>query len=182
MKLAVLGDFHIPGRAEKIPEEFIEILKNKEFDKILCTGDLTDISVYDELCKFGDVECVLGNMDSSLKFPNEKTFTFGKYIVGLVHGRGIHPRGDEEQLLEIANSLQVDILIHGHTHKQEIKRVQNKLLINPGSVTGVWGGGNADEIPGFVILELNEKIEVRSFQLIGGKLEKNVEEFNLKAT
>ena len=39
---------------------------------------------------------------------------------------------------QIQRQLDVDILISGHTHKNEVNEYEGKWFINPGSVTGAY--------------------------------------------
>ena len=48
------------------------------------------------------------------------------------------PWGDKETLAMLQRQLDVDVLIHGHTHEFEAFEVNNKYFINPGSVTGAF--------------------------------------------
>jgi vacuolar protein sorting-associated protein 29 len=63
----------------------------------------------------------------------------GKFRIGVIHGHQIVPWGDEESLYSFLRENNLDILISGHTHEQKISQIDNKYLINPGSVTGVFG-------------------------------------------
>jgi len=56
----------------------------------------------------------------------------------LIHGHQIVPWGDKETLTMLQRQLDVDVLIHGHTHEFEAFEVNNKYFINPGSVTGAF--------------------------------------------
>ena len=54
--------------------------------------------------------------------------------IGLAHGV-VYPKGDTQQLYYIAKELDVDILITGHTHQAMIEKMDDVLLLNPGSPT-----------------------------------------------
>ncbi|MHA1234446.1 MAG: YfcE family phosphodiesterase, partial [Promethearchaeota archaeon] len=76
--------------------------------------------------------------------------------VGLTHGHQVSPRGDHSQLELIAIEKNFNILISGHTHKEEIFLQKDILLLNPGSATGAWSfiaSGN----PSFITISINEK-------------------------
>ena len=78
-------------------------------------------------------------------------------IIGLTHGHQISPRGDHSQLETLAVKNNFNILISGHTHKEEVKlTVKGILLLNPGSATGAWSFV-ASQNPSFIVLQLNEK-------------------------
>ena len=179
MKLAILGDFHIPGRAREIPEQWLELLENGNFDLILCTGDLTDKKVHAQLESYGKVECVRGNMDYGMALPIDAKVDAGKYKVGIVHGKGIYPRGDVEQLLEIAEKMGVDILIHGHTHELEVKESSGKLLLNPGSATGAYSGEGVEPQPSMLVLDIEDGIKVQTLLLVKGSIEQYTKMFTL---
>ncbi|PSH02154.1 MAG: hypothetical protein BRC26_01995, partial [Nanohaloarchaea archaeon QH_8_44_6] len=92
------------------------------------------------------------------------------------HGAGIRPRGNHPTLVNVAEKLEVDVLLHGHTHEQEAVKKDGKILLNPGSCTGVGGGHAESDDPKMLILEVGEeeieiemtgteKEEVRSFRI-----------------
>ena len=86
-----------------------------------------------------------------LSFSNKEKIT-----IGLTHGSQIKPRGDHSQLEKLAIKMKYNILISGHTHKEEIFLTKNGiLLLNPGSVTGAWSFV-ASRIPSFILVHINE--------------------------
>ncbi len=165
MEVLVLGDTHIPNRAEWFPKKVDEFLKSRRFDVVACTGDLTDKSVLDYIENLGRrVFVVSGNMDH-LHLPERQTFKLEDLRFGLIHGHQVYPRGDIRQLREIALDMGVDVLIHGHTHSADV-HFKDVLLLNPGSATGVWSGGRASLIPSFMILKVEgNTLEVNLFEL-----------------
>ena len=179
MRILVIGDFHYPNRA-KYPTEVFNFLKSQKFDLILCTGDLTDISILKELNKFGPVKIVQGNMDWDVQHPNRHIITIQGIKIGLIHGNQIRPRGNLKKLAEYAKKLDLNILISGHTHTQSIiKYINNLLLINPGSATGAWSF-LADHIPSFIILKINEiEIKIINYQMIENRFESRKEIFRI---
>ncbi|GAH47866.1 unnamed protein product, partial [marine sediment metagenome] len=79
-----------------------------------------------------------------------------KMTLGLTHGAQIRPRGDHSQLENLAIEKKYNIIVSGHTHKEEIFLTDKGiLLINPGSVTGAWSFV-ASSIPSFIELNVNE--------------------------
>jgi len=178
MRILVIGDTHIPNRAKWLPKKIDEFLSSKKFDLVVCTGDLTDRKVLDFLMGLGDVVAVSGNMDH-LPLPEYQTFKAEGLRFGVVHGHQVYPRGDVNQLKRIALELGVDVLFHGHTHSADVD-FDDVLLLNPGSATGVWSGGNASLIPSFMIVEIDGNlVMVRLFELKEGKLGERREEFEV---
>ncbi|KPV64667.1 MAG: Calcineurin-like phosphoesterase superfamily domain protein [Candidatus Bathyarchaeota archaeon BA1] len=171
----MIGDFHIPSRAKKIPEPILERMREERFDLILCTGDLTDQSIAKLLMGLGELHIVCGNMDY-ITYPEECRVKIDGFIIGLIHGDIIYPRGDTHKLAQTALRMGVNILISGHTHRPSINEVtveggKRVLLLNPGSATGVWSGGGSVGNPSFIMLKVrgNEAI-VKVFELRAGRL------------
>ena len=178
MQILVIGDFHYPDRA-RYPTKIFNQLKNQTFDLVLCTGDLTDISILDELEKLGPVKIVQGNMDWKFKHPKKQIIQLDKIKIGLIHGHQVHPRGDLNKLAALAKESAVQILISGHTHAQSIDYLNNGiLLINPGSAAGAWSF-LADGIPSYIIIEINNNtIKLIKYQYIANNFKKDI--FSLK--
>jgi hypothetical protein len=177
MKILVIGDTHIPRRASRIPREISSLIENEKFDKIICTGDLTDKKVLDYLKSLSEVTIVKGNMDH-LPLPEYQVFNAEKIKIGLIHGDQVYPRGDRMQLKAIAKKLGVDLLISGHTHSPDI-HLDEVLLINPGSATGVWGGGGGSLKPSFMILEIDDRNVVVNLYELDKELFSMTEKFQL---
>lgn len=178
-RLLVLGDTHIPDRALRVPKELEQIIERfKPWEIIVFTGDLTSRDVLNWLQNLGEkVYVVKGNMDY-LPLPKTYTFEVEGFKIGVHHGDGVHPRGDRAKLTEIARMLDANILVSGHTHMDFIKRgsTGRELLLNPGSLTGVWGGGGSSFTPSFMVLEImdNKEINISTYKLQGGNPIKTV--------
>lgn len=177
MNILIIGDFHIPSRASDIPEPVKSFILKKKFDLVLCTGDLVENRVLNMLEEFGPVKRVVGNMDY-ISGPKSVKVKIGNFNIGLFHGSGIYPRGDPQQLYSIAKRLNIEVLIHGHTHTLSIQLFGDVLLLNPGSATGVWGGGPASLKPSFMILSvINNELTVKSYELTGQELKEIVKKY-----
>jgi len=141
----------------------------KPWDIVVFTGDFTGVDVYKWFLELGKkTYCVRGNMDY-LPLPKTQKITISDIIVGVHHGDGVYPRGNPRGLTRIARELGVNILFTGHTHAPFIKYGLTKeiLLINPGSLTGVWGGGGGSMIPSMMILEVSDEvIYVKHYELL----------------
>ena len=161
--IAVISDSHIPNRSEKIPEEFHE--KLGKADKALHCGDFETQEKYEELKEKYDIIGVKGNCDF-FDIPASEKFTINDIEFGIYHGAGITPRGHHPTLAKTADTLNVEVLFHGHTHQQEIAEYENKILINPGSCTGVGGGSSSEKNPSMMTLEVSEtgELEVKIFE------------------
>ncbi len=157
--IALLGDFHIPTRAYEIPPKIVNLIYSRKPHIILCTGDLIERYVLEELMELADkVVVVEGNMDR-IKLPRSQVVRVEDLKIGLIHGHQVFPRGNISKLAQLATRMKVDVLVSGHTHNpfiEEVRKQERKvLLLNPGSATGVWGGGGGSLIPAFMILEVH---------------------------
>ncbi|MEM1662250.1 MAG: YfcE family phosphodiesterase [Desulfurococcaceae archaeon] len=159
MSILVIGDTHIPDRAETIPFMFKNIIEEKRiWDTVIFTGDLTGKEVLDWVKNLGRrVVVVRGNMDY-LALPRTQTIVVEGLRIGVHHGDGVYPRGDIDGLTRIAKQIDANILVSGHTHSPFVKIGGNGavLLINPGSLTGVWGGGGGSMKPSFMTLDVSK--------------------------
>lgn len=134
MLIGLISDTHIPERANKLPNMLFDVFKN--VDMIIHAGDMVSIDVKEELEKIAPVYCIQGNMDRvyGLDFPKSLILDIENYKIGVIHGE-VYPRGDTLQLKYLALELGVDILVTGHSHQALIEKVDNILLLNPGSPT-----------------------------------------------
>jgi len=177
-KVLVLGDTHIPDRASRAPKALVEIVeKGAPWEFVIFTGDLTGEGTLNWVKNLGRrLYIVRGNMDY---LPLKKTAVLevGRLKIGVHHGDGVYPRGDVGRLTEIARSLGVDILVSGHTHADFVKVgfTGEELLVNPGSFTGVWGGGGSSYTPSFMVLEIAANaIIITTFKIKNTQLNKIV--------
>ncbi len=157
--ILLIGDTHIPDRADTVPDKLLEIIEEgKPWDIVVFTGDFTGKSVLDWIETLGHtVYYVRGNMDF-LPLPKTEKFTLEDIRFGVHHGDGVYPRGNTRDLTRIAVNMDVQVLLTGHTHSPFIKKglTPGILLINPGSLTGVWGGGGGSMKPSMMVLIVEE--------------------------
>lgn len=159
-RLLIIGDTHIPDRAYKIEPTLRDLIESeKPWDIVLFTGDLTSRDILNWVYSLGEkVLIVRGNMDY-LPLPKHGIIEVDGLRVGLHHGDGIYPRGDTQKLASLARSMRVNILVTGHTHYDFVKLNDSMdiLLLNPGSLTGVYGGGGGSLIPSLMVATLDHR-------------------------
>lgn len=175
VKVLITGDTHIPTRARTIPDTMRKVIEeNKPYYAVFFTGDL----ISENMLKFVKslskrAYIVQGNMDY-LSLPEEVVTEVADIKIGMIHGHQIYPRGNIDGLTRIAKEMNVQILINGHTHYAKIIQPYSKsiVLVNPGSLTGVWSGGYASMRPSLIIgfFEINNAV-FRLYELYGAKLE-----------
>lgn len=134
MKVLVLADTHVPGRARRLPPPVWEAMARA--DAVLHAGDLDGADLLAELTALVPVYAVAGNVDPPevrRLLPRRRVVELAGYRLGLVHGDG----GDRERVPDLAAAAfpDADAVIFGHTHQPLLERRGRLLLFNPGSLT-----------------------------------------------
>ena len=178
MRILIASDAHVPDREPEVPAPIREFLASEApFDLVLYAGDLTGPEVLEWLKGLGETKAVRGNMDY-LPLPNEALVEVDGKSVLVIHGHQVRPRGNLDALSEIAKKRGAEVIVHGHLHKPLVTMHKGVLHLNPGSITGAWGGSSLGGDPTFMILETDPSWTLHLFALKKGKLEK--ETFNLR--
>jgi len=143
MKVAIISDTH-----DNLPNvrSLVKKLKNEKVDLILHAGDIVAPFTLKEFRGF-KLYFVFGNNDGERKLLRETSRKLGFIALedfgsleidgkkfALIHGK------DEEVVVALCKSGLYDVVVRGHTHKHEVKRVNGTLLINPGEVCGYLFG------------------------------------------
>lgn len=176
----VVGDFHIPHRAAGIPEKFQRMFVPNKMQHVLCTGNLVTKEQFEELRGLApNVHVVQGGFDDDPLYPETKVVQIGQFKIGLIHGHQIVPWGDPNALAIVQRQLDVDILISGNTHKNEVNEFEGKWYINPGSTTGAYSTLTPDVIPSFILLAIQgSKVIIYVYELHGDQVEVSKSEFS----
>lgn len=185
LRFLIIGDSHIPRRAKEVSDiiyrEIQELTREGLFDYTFFTGDLincpklinflTSNTKVDVFIVIGNMDYFDGNRDAPVYQKKNVSLNDKKkedLVIGLTHGAQISPRGDRMQLEKLAIEKGFNILITGHTHKEDIYLTKKGiLLINPGSVTGAWSFV-ASGIPSFVVMKVDvddSHVNVKLYQL-----------------
>lgn len=176
----VVGDLHIPHRASHIPEKFKRMLVPNKMQHVLCTGNLTSKEQYDELRSLApNVHVVRGDFDEGTAFPEQKVVQIGQFKIGLVHGHQVVPWGDAHSLSALQRQMDVDILISGHTHVNEVNEFEGRWFINPGSITGAYSSMTTEVVPSFMLLAVQgPKVVTYVYELKDDQCEVSRSEFS----
>ena len=153
----VIGDLHIPQRADDLPAKFKTMLVPGKIQHILCTGNLCTKEVYEYLRTVSsDIHLVRGDFDDKFRdnVPEYEVVTLGQFKVGLIHGHQIVPWGDKESLALWQRKLDVDVLVSGHTHMFDAYEFDGKYFLNPGSATGAFSPMRPTVVPTFVLMDI----------------------------
>jgi len=151
MKIAIVSDSH---ENMNMIDKACEIMKNENVEVIFHAGDIISPIAIDH---FKNCNClmiaVFGNNDGDKLFIQEKIKTFGNIFTGIYEGelagKKIIMMHEPKAVSSIAKSGDYDLIIYGHTHVIDIRKVGKTLIINPGELGG-WLKGKRS----FVIMEL----------------------------
>lgn len=134
MLLAVISDTHLPRATRALPDACVERLRDA--DLIIHAGDLTSISVLEELESYGEVVGVQGNVDDPqvmAALPAQRELEVGGSRLAIIHDAGRRV-GRLERLRRRFPA--ADAVIFGHSHLPLHERGGDCFQIfNPGSPT-----------------------------------------------
>ncbi len=132
----VIADTHVPHRAQWVPPELERALE--EADGVIHAGDWTGPELLEFVKGLGKpLWAVRGNMDGpevARVLPDKRVFQIEGVKIGLTHGWGA-PFGITKRVLELFAGEALNLVIHGHTHRQALKREGEVWVLNPGSPT-----------------------------------------------
>ncbi len=153
---------------------------NNDLLDVLCTGNLVTKEQHDELKALApNVHIVRGDCDEDTSFPESKVIQIGQFKIGLIHGHQIVPWADAHSLAMIQRQMDVDILITGHTHRNEVNEYEGKWFINPGSITGSYSTLTTDVVPSFILLAIQgTKVVTYVYELHGDQVDVSKSEFS----
>ena len=145
MIIGVTGDTHNNLKNIKI---ICSIFNENTTDLVLHTGD---ISLAKSLLAFKDLKCpliaVLGNNDIEEKnglklaakdfaceiFEEPHSIRLNNKNISLLH----HP-----DLINPDMTMENDIILHGHTHRYRLEKINECIIFNPGECAGFMKGKN----------------------------------------
>lgn len=145
MKIGLISDTHIPEAIDSLWPQVFDLFQGVEC--ILHAGDAYDISVIDELAKVAPVYAARGNGDDGsggrMTQPDDHRLKetwlleLNGFKIGLTH---YIPMPQIPPNLTVSKWLQklypddqLDVVIYGDTHVEQIDLIDDVLCINPGS-------------------------------------------------
>jgi putative phosphoesterase len=130
--IGVISDTHIP-HFKRLPDVIWEHFA--EVELIIHTGDLSILSVLNELETLAPVVAVQGNIESEevrLKLPIKREIVVGHCRIGIVHILGDAHNSVRAARQEFPNAR---VVVFGHSHIPWNEEHDGQLLFNPGSAT-----------------------------------------------
>jgi putative phosphoesterase len=147
MKIGIISDSH---DAHQNVLKAIEVFNEQKVDYILHAGDMVSPFTAKAFAEVKNAKfiAVFGNCDGEKVFLKSTIESFGGEVyedsyTGQIGGREIFMTHRPSALDEVAGSGKYDLVVYGHTHKQDIRRVGGTLIINPGESTDWLTGSSA---------------------------------------
>ena len=151
----VVSDIFIPLKTPDIDSQFKSILVPNKIQHVLCLGNIGNQETFDWLHGLSsDFHVIKGDYDINKNLPEKEAVQIGNFKIGMIHGHQIIPMGDLEILSNVQRELDCDILVSGYTHKLSVNLKENKLYLNPGSISGALSPLNEDCVPSFILIVL----------------------------
>jgi uncharacterized protein len=141
--IAVLADCHIHSGGPEFPKELLEALNG--VDLIVTLGDMGDVAGLDQLAAIAPVVGVRGEDDAEdpRTAPKVRTLRLGKSVAACVFDAKLAgiassaepftPAADWTAAAEKLFGVDADLVLHAATHRAEMKRIDGRLVVNPGS-------------------------------------------------
>lgn len=148
MKIGIISDSH-----HDLPAIDNAICLAEDVDCWLHAGDSIDDASYLADVSKKPVYAVPGNIDWFSTKPQEMLITIANKKFFLTHGHKYNVKWTTKYLYERACMLDADIIVYGHSHVGNEEHINNKIIINPGSISQPRDG----LAPSFMIIEINNK-------------------------
>ncbi|MCS7461089.1 metallophosphatase family protein [Paenibacillus doosanensis] len=159
MRVGVVSDTHMFGRAKQLPQALVEGLQG--VDLIVHAGDWIDERVVGLFEQIAPTDGVAGNndgMDIIERFGRHKVLNVSGFRIGLVHGDGGR-KSTLDKAIDAFRDMSVDVIVFGHSHIPYQGLHNGILLFNPGSPTDK----RRQPRYSYGILELGSSVEASLF-------------------
>jgi putative phosphoesterase len=134
MLIAIIADTHLPRGKRRLPDGCVARLKEAEL--IVHAGDFSTLALLEELCSYGPVVGVHGNIDDRqirAVLPETEIFDADGATIAVIHDAG--PRTGRLNRMRLRFP-EADAVIFGHSHIPLHERSAGGFQIfNPGSPT-----------------------------------------------
>lgn len=117
---------------------------------ILHAGDVCGDEILDELALIAPVQAVRGNCDEPWngRLEERLDLEIGGVRIHVSHGHELGRPG----AATVAAAYDADVCVYGHTHRQLIERVGERLVVNPGAA----GPRRFDLLPSVAVLTITD--------------------------
>ncbi|MBO6556887.1 MAG: YfcE family phosphodiesterase [Pseudomonadales bacterium] len=140
MKIGLIADTHMPGTIDALWPHASSVFRG--VDMILHAGDLHTLDIVDHLSEMAPTYVSRGNGDVGIEDDRlQETWMLeaSGIQIGMIHHFPSPARKPPEHLERYLKKhfpeQHPDVLVYGHTHLEDVRSVNNRLFINPGSPT-----------------------------------------------
>lgn len=143
-RIAVISDSH--DRVDNL-RKFAEQARREAIETVIHAGDIVSPFALRELRGF-KVYAVFGNNDGEKLLLSKVAGEIGAVLVeqplfasiggrevAVVHGAS-SPEGTAKLVEALARSKLFSVVVYGHTHRMDVRRVGETLIVNPGTLSG----------------------------------------------
>ena len=115
---------------------------------ILHAGDVCDDAILDELTLLAPTQAVYGNCDEpwNARLSERLDLVIGGLRIHVSHGHELGRPG----AATVAAAYDADVCVYGHTHRQLVERIGERLVVNPGAA----GPRRFDLVPSVAVLTI----------------------------
>ena len=130
-------------------KKIISLFNKEQVSHVIHTGDITNSA---SLSLFSKLNCplsgVYGNNDrvelGLEKVANDLNFKFqNPPLLFSLNDKKLAIFHEPDNISKFQEDNQVDIILHGHTHRHREEVIKNTLIFNPGESAGIMKGKNA---------------------------------------
>lgn len=143
MRIGIVSDTHDDQHKVR---QAIEIFNAQGLECVLHAGDITGASTISLFGKLSGAQliAVYGNCDSERLSLRSAVEAVGGQIhdrvyTGQIDGRAIYMTHVPHGIEQVVHSEKYDLVVYGHTHQKDIRRIGKTLIVNPGAARN-WMG------------------------------------------
>ncbi|MBQ3105316.1 MAG: metallophosphoesterase [Lachnospiraceae bacterium] len=152
-KILIVSDTHGRNRS------YLELVERlKPLDLVIHCGDVEGSEYLIGEAAECPAAIVSGNNDFFAQLPRELVVPIGPYKAWVTHGHMYGVTMDDRNLSREAAARGMDIVIYGHTHRPVVKKENDILVINPGSLTYPR---QRERKPSYILMELDDNQELQ---------------------
>ena len=152
MKILIVSDTH-----RNHDNLDIVLGQEKPLDLLIHLGDAEGCEDYIEAMAECPVEVVAGNNDFFSSLPYEQEIKIGKYKIFLTHGHYYYVNAGISRIHSEGITRGADIVMFGHTHRPLLERIEDMIILNPGSISYPRQEGKN---PSYIVMEVDKAGEV----------------------
>lgn len=155
MLIAIISDIH-----DNIAnlDKCLTWCRQNKVSSMICCGDITTIETMTHLAQnfVGEIFVVTGNAEiyQEKEINKLKNINFyGEIGINEINGIKIGFCHEPEKIGKVQDlsPFELDFIFYGHTHKPWLEKKATTLIVNPGTVSGVFTQGT------FAVLDSKEK-------------------------